>query len=419
MNRKRICAAALLFSLALSGCGQSQQTPQTTQSPEQRESVSLSVWCPEEELSLMNRMAESFSAAHGEADFSIIISGESEETCKATVLASPENAADIFAFASDQFTQLHSGGALLPITRNTENIIAENGGAENGAIVGASSGGTLYAYPKTASNGYFLYYNSSYFSSEDVKSLDKMLEKAAENGKKVMMDLTSGWYMYSFFEAAGLTLNMNEDGLTNTCNWNSTTTPIKGVDVAEAMLSISENAGFQSGTDDDFKKGVIDGSVIAGINGSWNASTVEEAWGENYAAAPLPTYSVAGQELQMHSFAGYKYVGVNAYTDEPNWAMALAEWITNEENQTLRFQEMGEGPSNVNAAASPEVQAAPAIAALSEQSAYGHLQNVAETFWTPSYVFGTIISSGNSDGRDLQELLDEMTAEITAPPKEE
>ena len=39
-------------------------------------------------------------------------------------------------------------------------------------------GGSLYAYPLTADNGYFLYYNKAYFSEEDIQSLERMLELA-------------------------------------------------------------------------------------------------------------------------------------------------------------------------------------------------------------------------------------------------
>ncbi len=101
----------------------------------------------------------------------------------------------------------------------------------------------------------------------------------------------------------------------------------------------------------------------------WNAVAVEEAWGRNYGAAKLPSYTCAGQEVPMASFSGYKLIGVNAYSEEPEWAAKLARWITCEKNQELRFLLRGQGPSNIKAAASDEVQSAPAIAALLEPPA--------------------------------------------------
>ena len=402
MRHKRACTVTMLVisCFCFMGCGKKEQ-------------VALSVWCPSDNISMMTEMAEEFKNLHaGEVELSITISEEEEISCKETVLANPKAAADVFIFAADQFEELWRQEMLLPITLHTEKIIEDNGGIDSGAIRCATRNETLYAYPVTASNGYFLYYNSQYLTEDDVKSLDRILDVAAANGKKFAMDFSSGWYIYSFFKGAGLDVEMTEDGLGNECNWNATDTKIKGIDVAQAMLSIAGHKGFLSCGDEAFTNGVADGSIIAGVNGTWNATKVETAWGEHYAAAKLPEYTVAGQKVQMCSFAGYKLAGVNAFTQNPKWAMLFAEWITNEENQMKRFEMRGEGPSNVKAAASSVVQKAPAIAALGEQAEYGYLQNVAETFWSPSYIFGTIIAAENPDGRDLQQLLDEMTKEI-------
>ena len=106
--------------------------------------------------------------------------------------------------------------------------------------------GKVYAYPFSAGNGYFLYYNKKYFSGDDIKSLDTMLKKAVDNGKKITMNLTSGWYLYSFFRGAGLELSCAEDSSGNICNWNATDTKIKGNDVTESLLSLAASAGFVS-----------------------------------------------------------------------------------------------------------------------------------------------------------------------------
>lgn len=290
----------------------------------------------------------------------------------------PKNAADVYAFVDDQFSSLYQNNALLEITDNVDEIIKENGGKESAAVQSASYDGKLYAYPMTASNGYFLYYNKEYFTEEDVKSFDKMLEIAKENGKKVAMDFASGWYLYSFFKGAGLNVELSEDGLTNICDWNTTEGKYKGIDVAEAMCKLVANAGFLNCGDEDFVAGAKDGSIIAGINGAWNAKNMQEAYGDNYAAAKLPEYSIAGDSVQMHSFAGYKLVGVNAYTENAKWAQCLAQWITNEENQMIRFERKGDCPSNVNAASSKKVIESPAVAALAAQAEYAHIQRVSD-----------------------------------------
>ena len=260
----------------------------------------------------------------------------------------------------------------------------------------------------------FLYYNKAYFSEEDVQSLDRMLEIAAGAGRLVTMDWTSAWYVYAFFGNTGLEVGLNDDGLTNFCTWNSTENPITGVDVAQAMLSIAASPGFANRTDTEFLEGVQNGSVIAGISGVWNAVAIQEAWGEDAGAAKLPAFTCKGDALPMASFSGCKLIGVNAYSEHPEWAARLAEWITNEENQRLRFMLRGQGPSNTNAANSPEVQASAAIAALLAQSEYSQLQRVGGKFWDPVTEFAGNMARGNPSGASLQAQLDHMVEGITA-----
>ena len=142
---------------------------------------------------------------------------------------------------------------------------------------------------------------------------------------------------------------------------------------------------------------------------------MEEAWGSGFGAAKLPSYTCAGQEIPMASFSGYKLIGVNSYSQNRDWAAKLAEWITNEQNQALRFRLRGQGPSNKNAAASEEVQGSPAIAALLAQSEHSCLQRIGGNYWEPVTAFTAEILAGNPSGKSLQELLDTMVTDITAP----
>ena len=228
------------------------------------------------------------------------------------------------------------------------------------------------------------------------------------------MEWSSGWYVYALFGNTGLTLGLNDDGITNYCTWNDTEGDIKGTDVAKAMTTMARHPGFLSTDDAGFVEGVKNGSIVAGISGAWNAVTVEEAWGDAFGAAKLPSYACAGQQVQMASFSGYKLIGVNAYSPHRDWAARLAEWITSEENQELRFEMRGQGPANVNAANSPEVQSAPAIAALLEQSNYSQLQRVGGKFWDPVTEFATSMAQGNPSGASLQTQLDRMVEGVTA-----
>lgn len=377
----------------------------------QEQTVNLLVWGAEEDQALLQQIIDSFQKEYdGEAEFNITIAPVSEGTCKETVLSNVAECADVFTFADDQLMALAAAGVLKPI-ENADQIKANN---IEGAVTAATINNSLYAYPLTSDNGYFMFYNKKYFSDSDLESLDSMLRVAAENGKYVTMDWNSGWYLYSFFGNTGLEMGLNDDGITNYCNWNTKKGDIKGVDVASAMLAIAKNPGFKNGSDEVLAEGAKDGSVIAGISGVWEGTKLKEAWGEDYAAVKLPTYTCNGEQVQMGSYVGYKMVGVNSYSKNKEWAAKLAEWITNEENQELRFKERGQGPSNINASASDEVKNDAAIMALIQQSQYASLQRVGGKYWDAMASFGVSMANGELNEKPLQEVMDSLVESITA-----
>jgi arabinogalactan oligomer/maltooligosaccharide transport system substrate-binding protein len=438
--RKKIlslCLATAMVAGCMTGCGSTDSTSsddtsatgtagtasnsdsETPAASGEKEDVTLTVWGAEEDQTMLQEMIDSFTEENADvANWNISLGAQSESTAKDTVLADVEAAADVYAFADDQLNELVAAGALQAVTLDTDAIIEANGGADSGSVQAASMDGTLYAYPMTADNGYFMFYNSEYFTEEDVQSLDTMLEVAAAANKKVSMTVDDGWYIYSFFQGAGLTLSLNDDGVTNTCTWNATDGTYTGVDVAEAILAITSNAGFQDNQDADFVSGVKDGTIIAGVSGTWNAEVAQETWGDNYAATKLPTYTLAGDQVQMASFSGYKLIGVNPNSQYAGYAMMLAEYLTNYDNQVKRFEMRGLGPSNVDAAASDAVQTDPAISALALQSQYATVQRVGGNYWDPAATLGAILVGGNADGTDLQTLLDNAVEGIQAPVAE-
>lgn len=420
MKRKHIVSMLVITIIGLMcvGCNKGEKentsvslenTPAIEENKEQ--TVNLSVWGAEEDQALLQKMIDSFQKEYeGEAKFEIKITPVSEGKCKETALTNVAECADVFAFADDQLMALAAAGVLKPIENAAQ--IKENN--IEGAVTAATIGDSLYAYPLTSDNGYFMFYNKKYFKDSDLKSLDSMLQVAADNGKYITMDWNSGWYLYAFFANTGLEMGLNDDGITNYCNWNTKKGDIKGVDIANAMLDIARNPGFKNGSDAVLAEGAMDGSVIAGISGVWQGSKLKEAWGEDYAAVKLPTYTCNGKQIQMGSYVGYKMLGVNSYSPNKEWAAKLAEWITNEENQKLRFKERGQGPANIKAADSNEVKNDAAIMALIEQSQYGSLQRVGGKYWEPIAEFGVDMANENLRGKTLQQVMDSLVEKITA-----
>lgn len=416
--RKRILSLVLggLLLGALAGCqnassGNETATDAAAEINQTSGPVQLTVWAEEDNFEMLNGMIESFKQEYAEqAEFEITLAVQSDAGLRDVLLGDVHGGPDVFHFPDDQLNSLVAGGVLSAVP-DADTVKAAN---TAGSVEAASLNDKLYAYPMTADNGYFLYYNKDYFTESDVATLDGILAVAENSGKKFSMELNSGWYMYAFFGGTGMQFGLNEDGVTNHCNWNTTEGDITGVDVAESLVAMINSPAFMSAPDGEFVTNVNDGTVIAGISGVWNAISIRDAWGDDYGAVKLPTYTCKGKQVQMSSFTGYKMVGVNSYSENLDWAHKFADWITNEENQTIRFVERNQGPSNINAAASDEVMKVPAIQAVIAQSEYGVLQRVGNNFWTPCTDFANVLLEGNTAGVPLQDHLDTLVGGITA-----
>jgi len=363
------------------------------------EDVTLTLWGGEYDQTMLREMADAFIAKHADVvNLTINLGVQGEGEAASTILVDPQAAADVFAFPDDQLMQLYLAGVLQENVMNADEVIAANA---DGAVRAAMVNGQLFAYPMTADNGYFMFYDASYFSAADVQSFDRMMEVAADAGKQITMDFGSGWYTIAFFRGLGMDAWLEDDGVTTATTINEG----QGPDVVEAMLDIVKNPGFIPLGGDEFITGINDGSIIAGVGGPWWSGDAAGAWGDNYAATKLPTFTVNGQQVQMGGVLGSKFIGVNAFSEYVGWAMMLADWLTNYENQVKRFEMVGQGPSNIQAAASDAVQANVALAAMAMQANYSGFFNPGNTYWDPMGTLGAIIAQGNPDNIDAQTLL--------------
>lgn len=209
-------------------------------------------------------------------------------------------------------------------------------------------------------------------------------------------------------------MGVNDDGLTNYCEWNAKKGKVKGTDIARALLLIAAHDGFEEADDDRRVEMIEDGTAIAAVSGIWDAQLVKKAYGGDYGACKLPTYTCAGEQIQMSSFKGYRLLGVNSYSRQKEWADRLADYLSGEESQKYYFECSQHGPANSNAAASDEVKRVPAIAGVMEQAEYGVLQKIGQKYWTPMTVFGNTMAAGNKNNIPLQELMDQLVEGITA-----
>ena len=408
-----VLAFALVLGLMLTGCGgtETAETEAAVSGTTGVQDVHLKVWVPEEEQDIMQQMADSFAAAHPEYNFSIEMSIMGIDEANAQLKTDADSAADIFQMASGGVPELQKMGLLLPIGYNEAELRELY--AENAITAVTAEDGLLYAVPFTP-NTFFMYYNTSMFTEEDVKSLDAMLAKDLGEGVdyNVAFPVSGSWYLESFFFAAGCTL-FGEDGKDPTSmDWNNE----KGLAAGQYMIDLVNNPKFINDKDGIGLSLLREGKVGAIFSGTWDAAVVQEALGENYGAAKLPTANINGTDSQLRNFGDYKTYAVKSSTKYPLAAQQFAEWICNEENQLLRYEAIGVSPCITSLAESPELADDLATAALVAQSEHYYPQpNIPQIneYWTPATAFGEGVVNKTITYDNLQEQLDAFVAAVT------
>lgn len=365
----------------------------------------ITVWAPEEISELtQKKINEWIPTSDWAGKYSVTVSAMGEGDATTQMLTDVEAGADVFGFAQDQLARLVAAGALsAPGGVFLDNV---NNNNDAGSIGAATLDGKVYAYPETSDNGFFLYYDKSVVT--DPSTLEGVLKQCADKGKKLYMDIQSGWYNVAFFFATGAKCYYDYDTEGNVtgavCDYNSD----NGLKAFKAMIAMAKDPGFSQSTKAD--AALFDpngGTAGAIVSGTWDSATVKDLLGDNYAAAKLPTFTVGSDTYQMSGFGGFKMVGVKPQTDSDKltFCHALADFLTSEEMQMARFEANGWGPSNKNAQASDKVKADPALSALAQQLQYcpgqGQYPNA---YWTLTEAFGTDINSGKYNSASDDEL---------------
>ena len=260
-----------------------------------------------------------------------------------------------------------------------------------GSISAATVGETLYAFPLTSDNGYFLYYDKSVVS--DPSTLEGIIADCEAAGKNFYMEINSGWYQTAFFFATGAELSYETDDQGNFTTCNVSYASDAGLVALKKMIELKASPAFQNGS------AVGEGTNVGAIvDGTWDAGAAKDLFGDNYACAKLPTFEGAdGNTYQMSGFGGFKLFGEKPQEDEAKLAAcdALAAYLSGEEVQLARYEAVGWGPSNINAQGSDAVLADEALSALAEQLAFTVPQGqYPGEYWSLATSLGDSIISG-------------------------
>ena len=343
--KKKVLALLLATAMiaTFAGCGEDTTEPAGDEvvsgdetAGEEAITCTLTVWAPSEDQSEENpwlqTQCEAFAAEHPNWDITFNYGVCAEGEAKATVTQDVDAAADVFGFANDNLADLVAAGAIAELGGTTAEFVTSN--FDKSYVDSISDNGAIYGIPYEA-NTWFMYYNTSIYSEEDVKSLDTMLEKGV-----VMFPLTNSWYIEAFYLATGAEffggVNDNDAGI-NVGGDN-------GLKATNYLVDLVANPNFKNGEMPEALSGLADGTIAAAFSGTWDRTNAEEALGDNFGVAALPTITIDGTACQLKNFSGSKAWGVKATAEYPEVATALALYLAGESAQQARYEARGTIP---------------------------------------------------------------------------
>lgn len=356
--RKRaaaLCMTAVLAVTGFAGCSGGIDG--------EKESVRLMVWSPSEDQSKdsgewLQNTCEDFAELHPEWDITFVYGVADEASAAIQVAQDPEASADVFMYANDTLTIMTDANALAKFGGKYREEIESTNSEE--VLTSLIKEDNLYGVPFTT-NTWFMYYDKSVFSEEDIKNLDTMLEKG-----NVAFPFTNSWYLPAFYIGNGCTLfgdGTQEDKGVDFGGENA-------VEVTEYLVDLAANPNFKIDADGSGLAGLRDGSISAIFSGSWDANAVSEALGENMGVAALPTYTLNGAEKQMMSYAGSKAIGVNPYSKNMVPAVELAVYLGSAEAQLSHYNLRNVIPCNTELLKDAEVSEDPLVMAQNDTFNY-------------------------------------------------
>ena len=414
---------AVVMVLGLAACGSAPAAEETkapeasapaeteAAAPAEAEKITLKVWGPNEdqatEDSFLQVACAKFAEAHPEYDITFVFEVCAEGDAGGMVTKDPTAAADVYMYANDQLGALLQANAIARLGGDVEaQVKADN---SETMVASVSKDGALYGVPFTG-NTWFMYYDKSVYSEEDIKSLDAMMAI-----KPVGFEVTNTWHLPAFYFAVGGTMfgDNGEDGTAGIT--------FGGEKAAAATLyianALAEGKMIEGGSGIGLDK-IRSGEIGAMFSGTWDAANYKAALGDNYAAAQLPCITIDGEECQLRSFAGSKAFGVNPNSANVKAASLLAAWLGSAEMQDLHYQlRNGEViPCSVTLIESGNYDGDPAAVAQNDTIANTSVLQPSipemNNYWGNAGAMGQALVNGEINADNALEKTDEWNAGI-------
>ncbi len=393
--KKRILSLliALLAVVVLVGC------KKTTQP--KNNGAKITVWCGESVVELTKQQIAEYNKT-SEYKFEAQVQPVSEKEAGADVVASVEQAADLYCFAQDQLAMLVEASAISKLGDAASKFVTDNNDA--GSAAATKVGDSYYAYPLSSDNGYFMFYDKRYIQESSLDSLDALLADCVAADKNFSFEVgDNAWYIAAFFFGQDLHSEWSTDDNGKFLQADDTfSDATKGLIALKGLKALVEHSKFVSSSGNDFSKENVATASAVCITGTWNSESISTTLGENMGVTDLPNYKVGDQEYHLGSFAGYKMIGVKPQKDAKKQAELhkLAQYLSSEECQRQRFTAVQWGPSNKSAQNDDAVKANLPLAALAKQSQYAIPQGQYPSLWWD--IAGAITESAKAAKNDTE-----------------
>ena len=410
-------ATAMVATLA--GCGNNANTntentssgsTASSQAEVTPKDVALTVWAPSEDQSeesgnWLTTMCNQFNELHPEWNITFTYGVCAEGDAKATVTQDVEAAADVYMFANDNLTDLIASKGIAKLGGSTLEYVQNN--MSQSLVDSVTVDGSVYGVPFTT-NTWFMYYNKSVLTEEDVKSLETMLSKG-----KVAFPLSNSWYISAFYAANGCTLF--GDGTDEAAGIDFSGD--KATAVTNYLVDLVANPNFVNDGAGEGLAGLADGSVVAMFSGSWDYKNVVDAIGaENVGAAQLPTINIDGEDKSLKAFFGSKAIGVNPNCDNMEVAVALAAYLGGEEAQKAHYEMRNILPTNTTVLADPaiasDVVAIASDACIANTSIMQPYCAAMGNYWSPAENFGKALVAKEVTHDNAKEMTEKLNTSL-------
>lgn len=377
--------------------------------------VTLKVWAPENQVQTgtIDSMCESFQEAHPEWNITFTVETQGEDTAKDAVLNDVTAAADVYFFANDQLPALADAGALAKLGGTTEEMVKTT--MADAVVSTVTYNDAIYGIPFTH-NTFFMFYDKTLLTEDDVKSLDTIMAKETADGVyNFMFDSAGGWKLGAWFYGAGCTI-YGADGTDAAagCDWNSET----GLAVTNYLIDLLNNPKCAfADTAPAVDELAGEHKLGAWFDGSWNYDLYKGVLGDDLGVAVIPTYNLNGTETQLKGFYGSKCIGVNPQSANPEVAVAFAAYLGSEEMQLQRYQETAQVPTNSALAETDEIKADEVASVIIQEADVASVAQPVSTvfsnnYWNAVSGFATEISTGDFNHDNAQEKLDTLVSTL-------